>query len=146
MGNGDLLNIVVHKNARLSEVIVSDILDSDHLPVVFHLLDYIRIRNLSDLIDKFTDWEWFQILASELISPRIKINSEEASKAAHSFTASIGLTYRLLTREITLSNLNKDLLGLESLLKHKQRLRTLLQVTWDPACKTEVNWVTKTIR
>jgi hypothetical protein len=34
-GNGDGLDIVVHKNVRLSEVIVSDILNSDHLPIVF---------------------------------------------------------------------------------------------------------------
>jgi hypothetical protein len=40
-GNGDVLDIV-NKNARLSEIIVSDILDSDHLPIIFHLLDHIR--------------------------------------------------------------------------------------------------------
>jgi hypothetical protein len=70
-----MLNIVVHKNVCLSEVIVSDILDSDHLPIIFHLLDHVRTRNLSDLVDKFTDWEWFQSLAPELISSRIQINS-----------------------------------------------------------------------
>jgi endonuclease/exonuclease/phosphatase (EEP) superfamily protein YafD len=58
-GNGDELDIVVHKNVRLSEVIVSDILDSDHLPIIFHLLDHIRRRNVSDPVDKFTDWERF---------------------------------------------------------------------------------------
>jgi hypothetical protein len=31
-GNGDVLDIVVHQNVRLSEVIVSDVLDSDHFP------------------------------------------------------------------------------------------------------------------
>jgi hypothetical protein len=73
----------VHKNYRLSEVIVSDILDSDHLPIIFHLLDYIRTRNLSDPVDKFADWERFRRLASELISPKTQINSEEeADKAA----------------------------------------------------------------
>jgi hypothetical protein len=55
------LGIVVHKNVRLSEVIVSDILDSDHLPVVFHF------SNLSNPVDKFTDWERYQSLASKLI-------------------------------------------------------------------------------
>jgi hypothetical protein len=50
-GKCDVLVIVVHKNVRLSEVIVSDILDSDHLPVNIHLLDYVY---------KFTDWELFQ--------------------------------------------------------------------------------------
>jgi hypothetical protein len=82
---------------------------------------------------------WLQNVASELISPRTQINSEEADEAAHDFTASIALAYRLLIREI-------DLLGLESLLKHKWRLRKLWQVTWDPAYKTEVNLVTKTVR
>jgi hypothetical protein len=37
VGNSDVLDIVVHKNIRVSDVIVSDILDSDHLPIVFHM-------------------------------------------------------------------------------------------------------------
>jgi hypothetical protein len=45
-GDGDVPDIVVHKNVRLSDVIVSDILDSDHTPIVFHLLDHIRTRHL----------------------------------------------------------------------------------------------------
>jgi hypothetical protein len=49
--NGDVLDIVVHKNVRLSEVIVSDILDLDYLPIVFHLLDHIRTRILSDPVN-----------------------------------------------------------------------------------------------
>jgi hypothetical protein len=69
-GNGNMLDIV-HRIVWLSEVIVSDILDLDHLPVIFHLLDHIRTRNYSDPVEKFIDWEWFQNLASELISPRI---------------------------------------------------------------------------
>jgi hypothetical protein len=82
-GSGDVLDIVVHKNVRPSEVIVSDILDSDHLPIVFHLLDHITTRNLRDPVHKFIHWRRFQSLASELISPRIQINSEkEADKAA----------------------------------------------------------------
>jgi hypothetical protein len=80
-GSGDVLDIVVHKNVRLSEIIVSDILDSGHLPVAFHLLDHVRTR-----IDTLTDWERFQSLASEIISPRIQIKSrEEANKAARDF-------------------------------------------------------------
>jgi hypothetical protein len=139
-----VLNIVVHKNIRLSEVIVSDDLDSYHLPVIFHLLvySYIRTRNLSDPVNKFTDWERFQSLAFELISPRIQMNSEEAKKVACDLTASTASAYRLLTSKITLSDLNKDIHGLENL----QRLRKLWQVTWDPACKTALKWVAKTIR
>jgi hypothetical protein len=72
-GNGDAFEIVVHKNVRLSEIIVSHILDSDHLPIVLHLLNRVRTRNLSDPVDKFTDWERFPSLASELVSHRIQI-------------------------------------------------------------------------
>jgi hypothetical protein len=68
-GNGDVL-YNVHKNARLSEVIVSDILDSDHLPIVFQLLDHITTRNVSNPVDKFRDWERLESLASELASSR----------------------------------------------------------------------------
>jgi hypothetical protein len=84
------------------------------------LLYHVRTRNLSDPADKFTDWERFHSLASELISPRIQINLwVEADKAARDFTASIALAYRLSTRKIMISDLNKNLPGLESLLKHK---------------------------
>jgi hypothetical protein len=66
-GNGDVLGIV-HKNVRLSEIIVFDILDSDHLSIVSHLPDRVRTRNFSDSVDKFRDWGRFQNLASKLIS------------------------------------------------------------------------------
>jgi hypothetical protein len=45
-GNGDVLDIMVHKNVRMSHVIVSDILVADRLPIVFHILDHVNIRNL----------------------------------------------------------------------------------------------------
>jgi hypothetical protein len=106
----------VHQNLRLLDVIVSDILDSDHLPVVCHMLDHARSRNLSDLVDKFTFWERFQRLASNLISPRNEIISgEEADKAARNFTAHVALAYRLSTSKVKLSDLNNDLPGLDNL-------------------------------
>jgi hypothetical protein len=45
--SGDVLDIVVHRNIRVSDVIVSDILDSDHLPAVYRLLDHVKTMNLS---------------------------------------------------------------------------------------------------
>jgi hypothetical protein len=53
--NGDVLDIVVHQNIRLSHVIVSDILDSDHLPIVFHILEHVTTKELSEPFEKFTD-------------------------------------------------------------------------------------------
>jgi hypothetical protein len=75
VGSGYVLDIVVHKNIRISNVIVSDILDSDHLPIIFHIPDHVRTKNISAPLEKFTDWERFQSLASNLISPRLEINS-----------------------------------------------------------------------
>jgi hypothetical protein len=49
-GNDDVLDIVVHQDIGVSDVIVSYILDSDHLPILFHILDNVKIRNLSDPI------------------------------------------------------------------------------------------------
>jgi hypothetical protein len=119
-GNGDVLDIVVHKNIRVSNVFVSDILDSDHLPIVFHILDHVRIRNLSEPIEKFTDWDRFQSVASELISPQVQINSGvEADKAARDFRTSVASAYRLSTNKVTLSDINNDLPGLDHLLKYK---------------------------
>jgi hypothetical protein len=59
-------------------------------------------------------------------------------KAACDFTASKASVYRPSTGKITLSDLNNDLPGLENLLKHKWRLRTLWQVTLEHACKKMV--------
>jgi hypothetical protein len=131
----------------MSVGIVSDILDSAHLPIIFHILDHLEIRNLSESIKKFTDWDWFQILASELVSPRIEINSGvEAYKVARVFATFIASAYGLSTSIVTLLDINNDLLGFDHLLKHKQRLRKLWQETRDPACKTALNWVTKSLR
>jgi hypothetical protein len=128
-------------------VITSNFLDSDHLPIIFHILDHVKIRNLSEPIKKFTDWERFQSLASDLTSPRLEINTgAKADKAAREFTASITSAYRLSTSKFTISEVNTDLPGLDRLLKQKQRLRKLWQETRDPARKTSVNWVTKAIR
>jgi hypothetical protein len=144
--NGEVPDIVVHKNITLSKVIVSDILDSDHLPILFHNLDQVRKQNASAPVEKFTGWERFQSLASNLISPRIEINSEvEADKAACAFTASIASAYRLSTSKITWTALNSNLPGLDRLLKYKKRMRKLWQETRDPGCKTAVNRVSKKI-
>jgi hypothetical protein len=72
----------------------------------------IAHTTIGDPIDKFTDWEWFQSLASEWISPRIQINlGEEAIEVA-----TIASVYRIMTRKVTLSDLNNYLPSLESLL------------------------------
>jgi hypothetical protein len=85
---------VVHQNIGLSSVTVSNILDSDHLPIIFHILDHVKIWNLSEPIEKFTDWEQFQSTVSDLISPRVTINTGvEVDEVAHVFTASIALVY-----------------------------------------------------
>jgi endonuclease/exonuclease/phosphatase family metal-dependent hydrolase len=54
MNNVDMLDIVVHQNIRLSGVTASDILDSDHLPIVFYILDHVKTRNLSEPVKQFT--------------------------------------------------------------------------------------------
>jgi hypothetical protein len=70
-GTGDL-GIVVHQNVRLSEAIVTDILDSDYLPIMFSILDPVRTRETLNPVEKRTNWELFQNLAFEFISPNIQ--------------------------------------------------------------------------
>jgi hypothetical protein len=130
----------------VSDATVSDTVDSDHLPLVLHILDQVKIRNLLEPTEKFPDWYWLESLTSELISLNIEINSgAEADKVARNFTASVASAYRLLTSNVTLSDINSDLPDLDHLLKHKQRLRKFWQETRDAACKTAVNWVMKSI-
>jgi hypothetical protein len=92
-GRSYVLDIVVHKDVRLLDVRVLDIMDSDHLPNMFCILEFW------DPVEKFTDWEWFQSLASALVSPRREFNScVEADKAARDFAASIASAYMLSTK------------------------------------------------
>jgi hypothetical protein len=129
----------------LSDVSSPDILVSDHLPVLLHVLDYVNAGDILAPVEIHTVWELFQSLVSELISPRIQINTaDEAEKAACNFAASIASAYRLLTRKITLSELNNELSELDNLLHLKQRLRNVWHETRDASHKTAVNWVTKT--
>jgi hypothetical protein len=142
-----VLDIVLHRNVRISDVNALEILVSDHLPILFHMLDHVSTRDISAPIEIHTDWERFQSLASDLISPTIQIHTfEDAEEAACKFAASIASAYRLSTYEITLSGLNEEVPELDRILQLKHRLRKLWQETRDPACKTAVNWVTKTIR
>jgi hypothetical protein len=60
--NCDVLDIVVHQNISLSDFIVSDILDSDHLPIVYHILYHVKIKNPSEPIEKYTDLDRFRSL------------------------------------------------------------------------------------
>jgi hypothetical protein len=146
-GNGVVLDIVLYRNVRMFDITVLEILDSDHLPILFHMLDHVSTRDISAPIEIHTDWERFQSLASDLTSPRTQIHTpENAEEAARKFAASIASAYWLSTHKIAILKLNKELPELERLLQLKQRLRKLWQETRDPTCKTAVNWVTKTIR
>jgi hypothetical protein len=89
----------------------SDILDSDHLSIVFHTLEHVTTKKLSEPFEKVTDWERFQNLASNLISPRIEINS--GVEAVKSCTGIYGLHCFGV----------QAVAGLHKLLKHKKRLR-----------------------
>jgi hypothetical protein len=110
-------------------------------------LDHIKAREILDPVEQFTDWKRFESLACALVSPRVEINScIEADSAGRDFAASIASAYRLSTKTTRISDPNRRSSSLERLLKHKQRLRKLWKDTRDPACKTAVNWVTKTIR
>jgi hypothetical protein len=68
-----VLDIVVHQNIRVLDVIVSDILDSDHLPIIFNIT--LKLGTSRNSIEKITYSDRFQSIASELISPKIEIKS-----------------------------------------------------------------------
>jgi hypothetical protein len=116
-GNSDVLDIEAHKNVGLSDVTIPDVLDTHHMPTVSHVLNDVRTRNLSELPEKFTNWERFESLTSELFSPRIQINlGKEGDKGASDITASIPSAHRLSASEVELSFLNNDLPGLHGLI------------------------------
>jgi hypothetical protein len=67
--SGDVLDAVVHQKLRLSDV-VTHILDSEYLPIMFSILDPFNKGKAL-----------FQSLASEIVSPNIQIHfSNEADR------------------------------------------------------------------
>jgi hypothetical protein len=83
-GRGDVLDILVHKDIRLSEVRFLDIMNSEYIPIMFCILDHIKAREILDPVKNSLDWEVFQILAS--------------ANAARDFAASIASAYGLSTK------------------------------------------------
>jgi hypothetical protein len=49
-GNDDVIHTFVHKIVRLPEIIISDILNSDHLQLVSHFLDKGSVEKQSSLV------------------------------------------------------------------------------------------------
>jgi hypothetical protein len=54
-GNGDVLHVVIHQNIHLPNITVSDVMDSDHLPIFFHILEHVSARNILTLVEIHTD-------------------------------------------------------------------------------------------
>lgn len=118
-----VLDIVLHWNFCLSEVIVSDVLDSDPLSVLFHNLNHVRARDILPPVEIHTDWMRFRNIASGLISPRIQINTvDKAERTASNFAASIASACGLSTHKITFSEMN-ELPEIDGLLQLERRLR-----------------------
>jgi hypothetical protein len=118
------------------------ILDSDHLQIFFQILDHARFKDNLNRVEIFVDWERFQSVPSELISLRLQIGYGDAvDTASRDFAASLASAYGLPTSPVTLSDLNYELLCLDRLLKHRQRLRKLFHEPRKRTCKSAVNRV-----
>jgi hypothetical protein len=61
-GNDDALDIAVHQSIGLSSIIVPDMRDSYRLPIVLHILDHVKTKNLSEPAEKFTVGKVFKAL------------------------------------------------------------------------------------
>jgi hypothetical protein len=120
-GRGYFLDIVGHKDVRLSEVRVLHVMDSDHQPIIFYIFVHTKSTKSLYQVEKITDWERFQSVASALVSPRVNIYSFiKADKADGVFAESIALAYRLSTEITTISDSNRRPYSLERLLKHSR--------------------------
>jgi hypothetical protein len=56
-GRDDVFDIVIYQKFRLSEVIVTNIQDSDHISAMLSILDRVRTREVSDRYEELTDRE-----------------------------------------------------------------------------------------
>jgi hypothetical protein len=77
-------------------------------------MDPVKTKEALDPIKKLTDWELFQSLASELISPNILIHSSnETDKGANDFAASVALAHMISTRKTTILDRKDETPGLD---------------------------------
>jgi hypothetical protein len=130
-GKGDVLDIVVHQNIRLLQVIVTDILNSDHISIMFTILDPVIARKALNPVEKFTNWEQFQSITYELISPNTLLHSSnKADKAARDFAASLASTYTLSTIKTIISNTKYEIPSLLRLLNYRRKFRSYGKKPW----------------
>jgi hypothetical protein len=121
-GRGCVRDIVVHQNFQLLEATVTDILDWDHLSIVFSILGSVGAGEALDPVEILTDWELFQSLASLPISPNIQIHFfNEVDKGARDFEATTASAYRLSTRKTTILDRKYTIPALDRLLKRKYK-------------------------
>jgi hypothetical protein len=101
---------------------------------MFCSLDPVTTREALDLVEKLTNWDQFQSLATELISQNILIySSNDADKVARGVAAPLASAYRLSTRNTTIFDRRCEIPALNYLLKHKKKLRKLWQENRDSA-------------
>jgi hypothetical protein len=104
----------------MSEVIVTGILDSDHLPIMFNIVDPARMSEALNPVEKLRAWKSFKASSPNSLSSNIQIhNSDKVNKAAFDFAASIVSVYMLSTRKSIISELKYEIPGLDRLRKHK---------------------------
>jgi hypothetical protein len=94
---------------------------------MFSILVPVRTRQALVLVEKLTDWELLQSLASEPLSPDILIHSSnEADKAARDFAASVALAYRTSTRKTAIAERKYEKPGLDLLVKQKKKAQKIM--------------------
>jgi hypothetical protein len=92
----------------------------------FSILHPVRTREALVPVEKLTDWELFQSLASELASANILIHSsKEGDKAARDFAAATASECRLSNRKTTLLVRQYEIPHLDRVFKHKRNLKNL---------------------
>jgi hypothetical protein len=134
---------VVHQHIRLSEVIVTDILDSDHLPITFTFLDPVRMREALDQLKNRLGAVSKPHLWTIIVYPNIPIYScKESDNATHDC-----VLYSLaLGRRTTILDQIYETPNIDHLLKNSRKLRNWWKETRDQARKTAVNWVAQNIK
>jgi hypothetical protein len=109
-------------------------------------MDHFSARDISAPVEKHTDWERFRSLTSEIISPRIQIDTLEGAVKPACNSQSLLPLHIAIDKPDHTSGTKNELPGLDPLLQHKQRQRKLQHETRDAACETVTDWITKTIR
>ena len=140
-GTPDVLDVVLYKNVRImTDVLTDNVLNSDHLPIIFEIDSQLFTSNTTDFTEKLYNWDIYKkSLHSVIQIPRHLSSKEEIDNAILIITDQIKLASKCSSFILPLPVKCKDDLNLHYMILLKNYVRRKYQSTKHPSFKRLLN-------